>query len=90
MAGEFDDMQFEDDGAMAPIDDEAEEETEEEIDAEFAMHAQALGFTSPEQQKSFKAAVERCVALKEEGEYDEKAPDDMGGEDGLEGLEGLV
>lgn len=93
MPEEFDDMQFEDDGAMAPIEgeDEPTDEVEEEIDAEFAMHAAKLGFTTPEQQKAFKAAIQRCYALEEEGEADpEMADTEMGGEDDLEGLESLV
>lgn len=92
MPEEFDDMQFEDDGALAPEGDEmATDEAEEEIDAEFAMHAAKLGFTTPEQQKAFKSAIERCADLKEEGSYDEEMPDAMAGEeDDLEGLEGLV
>jgi hypothetical protein len=91
VATEFDDMKFEDDGAMTPDgeDEMLEDEAEEEIDAEFAMHAAALGFNTPEQQKAFKSAVERCVALKEEGAYEEDPMGDMGGDD-LEGLEGLV
>ncbi len=90
MASEYDDMQFEDDGAMSDMGEEMPEEDGEEIDAEFAMHAAKLGFTTPEQQKAFKSAIDRCYALGEETEaVDEEMPE-MGGEDDLEGLAALA
>lgn len=92
MPEEYDDMQFEDDGAMSEMgDEEMPEEDGEEIDAEFAMHAAKLGFTTPEQQKAFKSAIDRCYALGEETEADDAmAETDMGAEDDLEGLAALA
>ena len=85
---EYDDMQFEDDGAMAP---EGEEEPlEDDIDAEFAMHAAEAGFDSPEKQKALKMAIERCYAMKDESAGEDEVADenldDMGEEDMFEGL----
>jgi hypothetical protein len=53
----------------------------EDIDAEFAMHASEAGFDTPEKQKALKAAIERCNALKDEGEYEEPADDADAGDD---------
>lgn len=58
-----------------------DEETTEEpagLDEEFLMHAEAAGLDAT-QAESLKLAIERCMALKEEGSYDveEESDDDM-------------
>lgn len=88
---EYEDMQFEDDGALAP-EGEADDMLDEEIDAEFAMHAAEAGFDSPEKQKALKMAIERCYAMKDEAAGEEEVADenleDMGDEEDL--FEGLA
>jgi len=70
---------------QATEEDTAEEETETEeateLDDEFAMHAEEAGFTG-EKAKALKLAIERCVALKEAGDYDDMA--EMMGEEEAE------
>ena len=87
---EYDDMMFEDDGAMAPESDDMGDE--EEIDAEFAMHAAEAGFDSPEKQKALKMAIERCYAMKDAAAGEEEVADenleDMGDEEDM--FEGLA
>ena len=87
---EYDDMMFEDDGAMAP--EEGDDMLDEEIDAEFAMHAAEAGFDSPEKQKALKMAIERCYAMKDEAAGEEEVADenleDMGDEENM--FEGLA
>jgi hypothetical protein len=71
MADMFDEMSDLDEGmGDEPALDEMAD-TESEIDAEFAMHAAEAGFDTPEKQMALKAAIERCAALKEDGEYEE-------------------
>lgn len=86
---EYEDMMFEDDGAMAP---ESDDMGDEEIDAEFAMHAAEAGFDSPEKQKALKMAIERCYAMKDEVAGEEEVADenlgDMGDEEDM--FEGLA
>ncbi len=71
---EYEDMQFEDDGAMSPEGEESD--LDEEIDAEFAMHAAEAGFDSPEKQKALKMAIERCYAMKDEAMGEEEVADE--------------
>ena len=88
MADLYDDMEFEDDGAMAP-EGEATDEAND-IDGEFAMHASEAGFDTPEKQRALKAAIERCYALKDEAAGEEEIADqnldDLEDEDPLEAL----
>ena len=51
---------------------EEEESTGSDLDAELLMHAEGAGM-SPEQAESLKLFVERCVQLKNEGDYSEDA-----------------
>lgn len=93
MASEYDDMAFEDDGAMGPIEGEEEtglEDMGEEVDAEFAMHASAAGFDTPEKQKALKAAIERCYAMKDEEAGEEEVADMNAEDDELAGLDALA
>lgn len=71
---EYEDMQFEDDGALAPEGEESD--MGDEVDAEFAMHAAEAGFDSPEKQKALKMAIERCYAMKEESEGEDEVADE--------------
>lgn len=48
---------------------EAEEAETEGLDAQFEMHAKDAGMKTPEQIEAFKAAIERCVTLREESMY---------------------
>lgn len=64
--------------------DTEEIETEEpEMDGELMMHAEALGFGDPAKAKALKGFIERCVALKDEGEYEAPAAEEesLGDED---------
>ena len=55
----------EDDAEMA---DAEPVEAEAELDGEFSMLAEKLGF-SGDKAETFKKAIERCVQLREEGGY---------------------
>lgn len=92
MASEYDDMSFDEEDDM--MGDESEdtglEDMGEEIDAEFAMHASAAGFDSPEKQKALKMAIERCYALKDEEMGEDEVADMNMGDDELEGLDALA
>lgn len=92
MASEYDDMSFdeEDDMMGDGSEDTGLEDMGEEVDAEFAMHASAAGFDTPEKQKALKMAIERCYAMKEESEGEEEVADMNAEEDDLEGLDALA
>lgn len=78
----YDAMDFgESAGPAEEVEVEEEDDEAEEIDGEFMMLAEKLGFGDPEKAKALKSAIERCVALKEEGEYEAPADEEMLGED---------
>lgn len=93
MASEFDDMAFDEGDDMMsdePAEETGLEDMGEEVDAEFAMHASAAGFDTPEKQKALKMAIERCYAMKEESEGEEEVADMNAEDDELEGLGALA
>lgn len=67
-------MPKEPDYESAPMGDDAMAE-DTDMDEELTMYAENLGFDSAKA-ADLKAFVERCVALKEEGSYDDEMPDD--------------
>ena len=67
-----------------PEEETAEAETGDAgLDAQFEMHAKDAGMNTPEKVEAFKAAIERCVTLREENMYGE----DMGTEEADEDAE---
>lgn len=58
----------------APESERAEGESDGELDEEFLMHAEDAGF-SGEKAKALKAAIERCVEMREQGMYEDMAED---------------
>jgi hypothetical protein len=71
----YDAMADETETALALTDD-AEDETESDLDAEFLMHAKDAGLTEA-QAGSLKLAMERCIELKGEGAYTAEDDEDM-------------
>lgn len=60
--------------------EEADMSESDELDGEFAMLAEKLGFEG-ERAKTFKQAIERCLALRDEGAYAPPAEGELDDED---------
>lgn len=80
MAGIYEEMGEEleslDDTTETDESEEAEAVETDELDGEFAMLAEKLGFEG-EKAKTFKQAIERCLALRDEGAYAPVAEGDI-------------